>query len=448
MIVRPPSPDPRSWRDRGLHLPAAVIPTVRPQRKGRPRRDIGRAYIPPTLYWIVAFIIVAPLSISADSSPTLKWIRLLLTIAACISAIPSVGTQFFGNASRALTAFMLLHLGGAIWSLFPVEGVLWKSFFVISASAGLLLAISLRDAKSFARTLRILTLVAFVSGTVILAIYLRNPAQSQTLGRLSVAGINANNIGQATLPLFLISICLLVSDASRGWKRLAITAAILALLVILGTGSRGALLACVAGICVPTVRLLKGRFTALLTATVILVTLLLTVLAPSPKEEELDGDERIVGIGRMDEELTKDTRSAYWGFLWKEAKKSPLLGHGWFTQKNSARSLNAMNIYLQVFYEEGIVGTLVFGGFVWVLVSTMKQALEREKERELLKLGDASAMMASCLLVALLVHGLAESSTLLGTTTNAMFLGFATGLLDRHRVLYGPSRRTRTTAKI
>ncbi|MDA7622496.1 hypothetical protein N8693_00875 [Verrucomicrobia bacterium] len=39
------------------------------------------------------------------------------------------------------------------------------------------------------------------------------------------------------------------------------------------------------------------------------------------------------------------------------------------------------------------------------------------------------------ILASVLLHGMVESSTILGTSTNVLFLGFAVGLLDRTNLL-------------
>lgn len=44
------------------------------------------------------------------------------------------------------------------------------------------------------------------------------------------------------------------------------------------------------------------------------------------------------------------------------------------------------------------------------------------------------------ILASVLVHGMVESSTILGTTTNALFLGLSVGLMDRANVLDNDDR--------
>ncbi len=392
------------------------------------------------LYWAIAFLIIAPLSISSDASLPLKITRLALTIGACVLGLQSARQRFFGENTRLLLLFVAVHLAGALWSRFPIEGIFWKSFFPLAALAGLLLAASIDSPGSFKRSLRVLCVVALLSGLTILGLYLRNPGGNQVMGRLSVGGMNANSLGQAATPLFLIGICVFFTDADVRWKKYGLAAVLLNLILILATGSRGAILACLAGSCVPLLRIMKEKAAILVVCMVLGGIGYLFVSGPEQVVVEQEDRDGAIGLGRLDSQLTKDTRSSYWGYLWRRVEQRPFLGYGWCTPPGVARTLNCMNIFLQAMYEEGIVGLMALVVLVRVSLVSGRRALRRERLLSLLDEGDSSGTVAASLLFALWIHGMVESSTILGTTTNSLFLGFSLGLLDRHKVCYGKAR--------
>lgn len=92
--------------------------------------------------------------------------------------------------------------------------------------------------------------------------FMTNKEESIVGDRLAIAGMNANTIGQSEAPLLLLSIYLLFKPGTKLQKGIHLASAIMLLAVILGTGSRGALLMVLLGsyfIIKPVLKELHGR---------------------------------------------------------------------------------------------------------------------------------------------------------------------------------------------
>ena len=128
---------------------------------------------------------------------------------------------------------------------------------------------------------------------------------------------------------------------------------------------------------------------------------------------------------------TKNTRSGMWNWTIRKFNESPVIGKGWLSWGGTS-SANTHNIYLHVLAESGVIGGVLFLGMLFRLFSIHRVNTSS------LKAGtdhyDFTPLGAG-ILASVLLHGMVESSTLLGTSTNALFLGFAVGLLDRATLL-------------
>jgi O-antigen ligase len=86
-------------------------------------------------------------------------------------------------------------------------------------------------------------------------------------------------------------------------------------------------------------------------------------------------------------------------------------------------------MYLQILLELGVVGAIVMG----TLISTIAVTVRR-KVADLRRCGAATfeyGVFAYAVCCAIAIHGVAESSTILGTTANSFIIGLAVGLIDR-----------------
>ena len=135
---------------------------------------------------------------------------------------------------------------------------------------------------------------------------------------------------------------------------------------------------------------------------------------------------------------TKNTRSGMWNWTIKKFNESPVIGKGWLSWGGTT-SANTHNVYLHVLAESGVIGGVVFLGMLFRLFSIYRVNTSS------LKAGMDSyefTPLGAGILASVLLHGMVESSTILGSSTNALFLGISVGLMDRANILDDDDRST------
>jgi O-antigen ligase len=378
--------------------------------------------------WILgaAFIVIAPLSVSGEAAGFLKWIRLLTTVAAYYFAFVNSRLPERLEGSKSLWQFILLFTVAAIWSDYPVMGMVNKGMLFFAVMTGVAMSYSVTSAKDLLGKLTLLGYTGGASSISLAYMFMTNKEESIVGDRLAIAGMNANTIGQSGAPLLLLSIYLLFKPGTKLQKGIHLASAIMLLAVILGTGSRGALLMVLLGSYFIIKPVLKKNFMA-----AFMVLLIPIVVLQMYGAMATDEDAVIPGINRLNAEDTRNTRSGMWKWTMKRYGESPLIGKGWLSWGGSS-SVNTHNIYLHVLAECGIIGAMVFLGMLFKVFSVYRENIAA------IKIGmdplDFTYFGAG-ILASMLLHGMVESSTLLGTSTNALFLGFSIGLLDRSTIL-------------
>ncbi len=189
--------------------------------------------------------------------------------------------------------------------------------------------------------------------------------------RLAGDGINANELGgMLAVGVILCTALGSCRDISPGARVLAFVGAGAAMIVLLMTGSRGALIALIAALVVAPVLVGKGRRLAVLTLAVVgagLGFVYLNTVAPAGVAERLTESER-TGSGRTD----------IWKVGWRIVEDRPVLGVGADNFANSTihyllepgavadsefivdQPKVAHNIFLQVLAELGVIGLAMF----------------------------------------------------------------------------------------
>jgi O-antigen ligase len=120
-----------------------------------------------------------------------------------------------------------------------------------------------------------------------------------------------------------------------------------------------------------------------------------------------------------------NTRQGVWQHVLSEASASPVFGRGaWMdSARNRVAWGNAHSLYIQVFYEIGIVGSLVFAA--WLLVQGHR-TLHCLRTLQIPEKWLIPAFFAIPLGI-----GVFEAGPLLGASSLALFWGFSVGLADR-----------------
>ena len=373
-----------------------------------------------------AFIVIAPLSVSGNAAGLLKWVRLLTTVAAYYFAYVNSRLPERLEGTKSLFNFILLFTLAAVWSDYLVMGLVNKGMLFFAVMTGVAMSYSVSSAKDLLNRLTLLGYTGGASSLSLAYMFMTNKEESIVGDRLAVAGMNANTIGQSGAPLLLLSIYLLFKPGTKLQKGIHLSSAIMLLAVILGTGSRGALLMVVLGSFFILKPVLKKNFMSAFMVLLIPVVVLQMYGAMSSDEDAVTP-----GIDRLNAEDTRNTRTGMWNWTLKKYGESPLYGKGWLSWGGTS-SVNTHNIYLHVLAECGIIGAIVFLGMLVKIFSVYREDIAAIKAG--MDPHDFTYFGAG-ILASMLLHGMVESSTLLGTSTNALFLGFSVGLLDRATTL-------------
>jgi O-antigen ligase len=390
----------------------------------------------PSIIWIFSlgglFLLLAPLSTSGENSGVAnaaKYVRLFVSILIIFIGFAAARPNQVRGVSAWYLSFVVFYFFGATWSSDPAWGLFHKGMLLATCGAGLMMAHCLHTLAELQRGLRIIGLIAAFAGVWVFMQYVRNPNESVVFNRLAVASINANSLGQGAACLLIFALYGSLSERRYFWRVLGLGSSALLIWVVVATGSRGAVLFAGIGILSLVYLHIKKRFVGVIILLGVVFIALNTVLLFS---NDLDQENAFVveegpqlGFTRLSEELTKNTRDGIWRAGMKRFYSAPIIGIGWANFKG--RSITFMNVYLQVLLETGLVGAFFF---LLVLLNILGKLLKGCRMPFDMDYAQCH-FLAVGLVGALLVHGLAESSTLLGTTPNALLIGFALGLIDR-----------------
>lgn len=382
-------------------------------------------------------LLVAPLSSSGDSTPAIKLLRIGLSAAMVLGCLGHFNRTRVRKLSRGLFGFAVFYTVAAAWSNDPLYGFLHKGMFLASCVAGIVLAASLNGISDLRLGLR--TMVPFITfgAVAVLFVAITDPGSHYVFGRLAAFRMNANAVGQSAAAMSILCLSHMVLDRSN-WRYLSGASWIMLGYIIIETGSRGSVLMAVAGgalVCVGVFRGVARNIGLILVFFAIVSPALVLVGAElvSDVDVEASANRRdwTSGGGRMQREMLKDTRSAMWSVCLREWQQSPVIGVGWFAHRHRSRS--TMNMYLQVLVECGVIGALILAAWLAGLVSWCIR-LSRKVGGWPRDYRVCAWLSIGCVL-GLLVHGIAESSVLLGTTANPLLLGYAVVMVERIPVM-------------
>ena len=373
------------------------------------------------------YCVLAPISAARESA--------LLGVAkvgrvSCTVLILSLGFLMLrrlriGLAGAALASFGVLSALAGLYSESPASALQFKGLAAAVMGAGLMLAYSIRDLRDLERSVRVLVVASAVFGAVLAVEVALGGGAFSTAGRLEPWGLNANRTGHEAAAFLVISLALGLYDSRTRWRFFGLSAAAFFAVVVLASGSRAsvALVLVAAGI----LYLPRMRRPAVVLG---LVPLAFLAIWAALNLFEPEVTERL-------SDTTIDDRLMIWRNAIARLAASPLLGEGWlFTTevRRAGSPMNLHNMYLQVLVEGGI---LLAPMFLFSLIAAQVRSLQlfwmlRRAHQGLLQYG----YLPIALTAALMVHGIAESSTMLGSSVIALFFPFAIGLLDRFRRLF------------
>jgi O-antigen ligase len=364
-----------------------------------------------------SFVLLAPISLGTESaiSEGAKYLRLVTTLLIVCVGILNISRLRFGAGGRALIVFVVLFVGSGAWSNLPVWALFNKSMFGFTCLSGLVLAGSLRSAADMREGFRFLGMIAGGAAIVALAVFLKDPSGVSTQDRMAIFGVNPNMIGHTASPLSILCMYVAINDRRRVWRILMVGACCILGLIIIATGCRGAALTMMIGTsCLVAPHTRRPE--------VLVGVLVCAALTAFVGFEVLD----IGGNDRMLNEIGKNTRSGIWHWALRFFQKSPVIGCGWM--HFGRRSATVQSMYIQVLAETGIVGAFTLFTTLSLVAASWLGGFVRLKRW---RLPTGSAYFALALVMVELVHGLTESSPVVGTMMSALNLGLGIGLSDR-----------------
>lgn len=389
---------------------------------------------------LVAFLLLAPASVSSaavrDGKSYLKWSRVGLMIITFFYSLRWLRLPRSNMASGKLILLAVIFCAGALWSDRPAWGLMYKGMFVCSVLTGISLANSLStdaEYRAFFRTMSASTFLAFA-----LVTYFATTQDVPLMqnGRLVLAQLNPNLLGQTTAILALLCLVHLLFLDSLRWMRTAGVGMVLMLLLTVLTGSRAAILMLLAGLCLLLPMLGRQQKQLILLGGLSLGGLFVigTIWLATPEGEEgtammwadtASHSDAYEGL-RLTKDLTKDTRLKYWGYVFRRWQRNPALGEGWLHYGNKWGLVQSA--YLQILIETGLIGLTALIFFLYSAKRLILESLKCARRSH-----GASKMLPyifSATLFGLLIHGVFESSMVTGASPNSLLLTFSTTQLD------------------
>ncbi|MDA7622495.1 O-antigen ligase family protein [Verrucomicrobia bacterium] len=275
-----------------------------------------------------AFIVIAPLSVSGSAIGVLKWLRLLTTVMAFYFSVSGNKRPERLGGARSLFNFVLLFTFAALWSDYPVMGMVNKGMFFFTVMMGLAMSYSAVSAKDLLEKLHMIGYVGGASSLSLAYVFITNKEQNLAGDRLAVAGMNANTIGAAGALLLLLAVYLIFKSERIINKVVHLSSAIFLLAIVLGTGSRGALLMCAVGLFFILKPILSKNAMSIFVVCLIPFIVLQIYGAISTNEDTVTpGIDRLANMNME----TKNTRSGMWNWTIKKFNESPVIGKGWLS---------------------------------------------------------------------------------------------------------------------
>lgn len=388
---------------------------------------------------IGAFLILAPASVSsADGADDLKWVRVGVLAAAFLLGLKWFRMPRFSEMSGKVLFLAVVYCAAAIWSTSPMWGLLYKGMFVCSTCAAIALARCLRTDTDFRALCRTTTTTACV-GLILLGIQIFARGDYMIWhGRLVVSGMNANTLGLSAAIFALLALLHLMVGDGLGWKVLTLSVIATMSVLIVYSGSRAAVLVLVAGVVLllPLMAKKKSHGIVLGVLSISSIAALAVIWAglSEPEAGSYTSDSPL----RLVEELTKDTRLTVWRSVLRQWSRGDIvLGDGWRHTRNKWRFVQSS--YIQVVVEAGVLGMFAVLIFLIGTVQTLSRSLKMAKRSR----GFQSVVLYlfSATFFAVVFHGVFESSLIVGTTPNAILLGFSAAQLDLQLQASAPAQQ-------
>jgi len=342
-----------------------------------------------SLILLFAFLLFeVPLGLETDFAPGLSAKNAVLYVFLIILVVQaSVQSTELKISFVALHSVFLLLIvfSGASWAIsalgyekidYPIKTsfIAWKTGWVDRYIFMLVYLYALNSREQVLRVARVLILIVLFSSFVTIIDYLNFPDLNLIEDRIDgrVNGLIGQPNEYGGFLVFWIPVSLGLYLTSHGLRRIIVGAAVLlSILLLVLTGSRGAMAGAVAGSVLaiamlrhdlPARQLTRGTLAALVVAVTIalVVSIQFTEIVESRIERTMADDVQKVSAGRVD--------------IWSEAlskmadnPESFIYGKGW----NSIRlymDRSSHNMYLGILFELGAIGVGLYGTLLYLIL--------------------------------------------------------------------------------
>jgi O-antigen ligase len=364
-----------------------------------------------------AFIVLSLLSVALALSmyTAAKYARVYTTVLMVAYGVGYYRIHAFDLAVRMFGVFMVYSLLSPLWSVVPLTGIAYKSFFVLSFFSGVFLAYSIRDWREAQVGLRWLVVLSAL-GTFYAILFLVPDQRVLANSRLMFFDINPGRIGGTAASMALLCCYVGLYDESRTWRWLGVGTMVLLLALIALTGNRSGFLVAVVGSGITALPLLQRPRRLIPVAIVLLLLAVGAFLAL----HDTYGMQRVFSL--------TNTRETQWRTNVEIISRSLLFGHGWIFSGRDAGYANLHSMYFQILAEMGIVGILLFTA---CLMPFFMQWYHCYRSLGRIPRGCEFSILPLTFVAAALVMGLFETAALAGTLPDTLFWGFGVGLVDR-----------------
>lgn len=368
----------------------------------------------PLAILAAAFLIVAPFTTALEAKAIiaqLKWGRVYIScLMTAIGFIMVLNRSRFGKSTWGFFIFWALLTTASAWAIHRWEAFTYKVMSATTFLGGIFLALSLKDLRQLRQTIRLMAIPSVIWALLLLWEAATTPGK---IGRLDAFGMNPNLIGGLAALCFCLPAALALHLQGKMRVFWAVVAAAHVIIVLM-TGSRasfGALVISAGCLFLPLLRrpVVAGIWMGLFA---IALTVMLTFITPESASRMLD---------------TANTRMGVWSRVFNGILDSPLYGNGSYLDDLPRLGRitwgNAHSVYLQIVYETGLIGAIVFLGWLFIQARQTLFCLRTLSIQE--------KWLLPAFLAIPLGIGLFESGPMLGASSLALFWGFAVGMADR-----------------
>jgi len=377
--------------------------------------------------WLLtaAFLVLAQFTRATDLpfAYALKYARTYICGLMALIAVWSIWFRGLRGAPLVLVVFALFYTLTGLYSDHVLFALFYKGQFLALVITGTLIAVGLRSLSDVHRLLTLFLAAFAVFEAVVLLDAMTAPGQLVGLGRLSPLGMNPNGVGTAGALALPVCLYLYTTPISKLMRIVALATGIMGVMMVLLSGSRGALVAAVIGVFVvlfPMVR--RPGYLAVLSLTlIVLVGGLFTFISESEAVQRLGGSWDLM-----------KARASVWSDAWAFIKQGGLFGHGWVSQsfganaRTSTRNLHSM--YLQVLGSSGVPGMLLMVTAYVMIATSMIKAWRITAHNPTYRL---AVFLGAAYTLQIMAIGVAESGPLYGSARHALLMAFGIGLIHQ-----------------